>query len=257
MSLMAKQIYCFLFSLVIIGGPAFSAKAETTTVSVASNFITTAEKLVVMFEEQFDHKVKLASGSSGKIVTQILHGAPFDLFLAADFSHPIKLIENGMARREDLFTYAVGRLALFSSQIDKELEQGTAPLSSSNIKRIAVANPRLAPYGQAAFEYMQATNVLAATKDKLVYGNNVAQTYQFIATGNANIGFVALSQVLNVQKGSYWLVPQKYHAPLKQAAILTLKGTRNQAARDFYAFLKSEVARALIRQQGYDISEEG
>jgi molybdate transport system substrate-binding protein len=211
------------------------------------------QKIAQAFEQDTGHKAMLSFGATGSFYAQIKHGAPFQVLLAADALTPLKLESEGLGVAGSRFTYAVGKLVLWSRQPGLVDDKG-AVLRSSRFARIAIANPKLAPYGAAAVEVMGQMGVLKDMQPKIVQGENIAQTYQFVATGNAQLGFVALSQVLvdgKMAQGSGWPVPPGLHAPILQDAILLSKGRDNPAAPALLNYLKSEKARALIRSFGY------
>lgn len=223
--------------------------------AVASNFAGPFQALSSVFTTDTGHKAVMVSGSTGKFHVQIQSGAPFEVLLAADDETPRKLVAEGLAAGATQFTYAKGRLVLWSSQAGMVDPQG-AVLKRGEFERLAIANPRLAPYGAAAMEVLTALNLIDAVRGKLVQGENIAQTYQFIASGNASLGFVALSQVAPPGKpmaGSMWRVPEGLYSPIRQDAVLLNKGQGNPAATALLAFLKSEKAQALIRAQGYGL----
>ena len=229
------------------------AQAAEVGVAVASNFMAPMQKIAQAFEQDTGHKAMLSFGATGSFYAQIKHGAPFQVLLAADALTPLKLESEGLGVAGSRFTYAVGKLVLWSRQPGLVDDKG-AVLRSSRFARIAIANPKLAPYGAAAVEVMGQMGVLKDMQPKLVQGENIAQTYQFVATGNAQLGFVALSQVMadgKMAPGSGWPVPPALHAPILQDAILLGKGRDNPAAPALLRYLKSEKARALIRSFGY------
>jgi len=226
--------------------------AAEVRVAVAANFTATMQQLVERFERQSGHQVLVSYGSSGKLYAQLLNAAPFDLFLSADSARPQRLEQEGLALPGSRFTYALGRLTLWSS--DKALVvEGGKVLASDRYRRLAVANPKTAPYGVAALETIDALGLRAAVTDRLVYGENIAQTYQFVASGNAQLGLVALAQVQATQQGSWWLVPAALHAPLRQQAVLLKRGKDNAAATALHAYLQSDEARGIIKAGGYDV----
>jgi molybdate transport system substrate-binding protein len=227
----------------------FSAHAEKTLVAVASNFSGPAKAIVQQFEQKTGHKAVLSFGSTGKLFAQIGHGAPFDIFLAADSLRAQKTEQEGFAVDGSRFTYAQGRLALYSS--DKQLVSDKSTLLNQQIQRIAIANPKTAPYGIAAIEIMKQLNAYSSNQQKLVMGENIAQTYQFVATQNAQLGFVALSQIIHHDNGSRWIVSTELYSPLKQDAVLLIKGKNNPAASAFIEFLQSDAAKAIIGGYGY------
>ncbi len=232
-----------------------AVQAADVSVAVAANFSAPAQKLAQAFEQDSGHRLRLSPGSTGSLYAQIRNGAPFQVLLAADDATPFKLEQEGLGIAGTRMTYATGRLALWSRQAGLVDAQG-ALLRSPQLQRLAVANPRLAPYGAAAWEAMTNLGVLADLQPRLVQGDNIAQTYQFVATGNAQAGFVALSQVLQdgqLREGSLWRVPQTLHTPLRQDAVLLKPGQDSAAARALLAYLRSDKARTIIRSFGYEL----
>lgn len=232
--------------------PAYAAEVS---VAVAANFTAPMQKIAQAFEQDTGHRAVLSFGSTGAFYAQIRNGAPFHVFLAADDETPAKIDKEGLGVSGSRFTYATGRLVLWSKQPALVDDKG-AVLRSGKFERIAVANPKLAPYGAAAIEAMTKLGVLADVQPKIVQGDNIAQTYQFIATENAQLGFVALSQVISdgkIAQGSAWIVPADLHAPIKQDAVLLTSGKDNPAAAALLTYLKSEKVRAAIRSYGYEL----
>lgn len=230
------------------------ARAAEVSVAVAANFTAPMQKIAALFEQGSGHKAVLSFGSTGKLYAQIRNGAPFQILLSADDKTPARLEAEGQSVVGMRFTYAVGRLALWSSQAGLVDAQG-AVLRSGPFKRLALADPKLAPYGAAAVQTLTHMGLLADLTPKIVYGENIAQTYQFVSTGNAEIGFVALSQVFSDGKlgsGSAWIVPSDMHAPMRQDAVLLKTGENAPAARALLAFLRGDAALAVIRSFGYD-----
>ncbi len=233
-----------------------SAHADTTLVAVASNFSKPMTEIAEAFAKSTGHSAKLSFGSSGKFVAQIENGAPYEIFLSADDKNPIKLEQAGLAVAGSRFTYAIGKLVLWSVTPGLVDEQGQI-LSKGGFKHLALADPKLAPYGAAAIEVMKHLNVLDKLQPLFVQGENIAQTHQFISTGNAELGFVALSQVIDngkIASGSGWIVPDHLHKPILQDAILLKKGAENPAAPALLKFLKSPEAQAIIGKYGYDVA---
>lgn len=234
-----------------------STVAAELTVAVASNFTAPAKYLAEEFEAQSEHQVRLVFGSSGRFFAQISNGAPFDLFFSADQEKPQELIENGLAIDDSLFTYALGGLVLWSR--DEQLIQSSpAVLSSSQFRRLSIANARHAPYGIAAEEVLSNLNLLANLQSKLVRGENIAQTFQFVFTGNAELGFVAKSQVYQddiLISGSAWQVTEDLYSPIRQDAVLLQRASTNDAARAFLAFVRSGRGRSIIRSYGYVVGD--
>lgn len=223
--------------------------------AVAANFTAPMQRIAAAFEQDTGHKALLAFGATGKFYAQIKNGAPFQVLLAADDETPARLAKEGLALTETRFTYAIGRLALWSRQPGLVDGQGEV-LRKGAFMHIAIANPALAPYGAAASETLDKLGLLSALRPRMVQGENIAQTYQFVATGNAELGFVALSQVMSkgkISKGSAWLVPLSLHAPIRQDAVVLGTGRDKPAALALAAYLKSEKARAIIRAYGYDL----
>ena len=244
----------FLLSLAASLAMAFSAHAGEVSVAVAANFTAPMQKIASLFEQDTGHKATLAFGSTGRFYAQIKNGAPFDLLLSADDETPAKLAKEGLAVDASRFTYAIGKLALWSKQPGLVDAQGQV-LKSGNFDKIAVADPKLAPYGAAAVEVMTQMGVLNTLRPKFVQGENIAQTHQFVATQNAQLGFVALSQVMadgRLVEGSVWAVPATLYSPLRQDAVLLNKGQGNAAATALLQYLKGDKARAVIRGYGYE-----
>jgi molybdate transport system substrate-binding protein len=228
--------------------------AEEVKIAVAANFTDASKIIAKLFEKQSGHTTKISYGSTGKLYSQIEHGAPFELFLAADTKRPIKAEKEGLAVADSHFVYAKGKLVLWSIKPGL-FKEGESFLKSGEFKHIALANPKTAPYGQAAEQVMQQIDVLEKIRPKLVKGDSISQTFQFTATGNADAGFIALAQMKawKGESGSLWEIPSNYYAPIDQAAVLLKKGESNPAATDFLAFLKSDEAQAVIESYGYGV----
>lgn len=241
---------CLAALSALLAMPAFAAE---THVAVAANFTEPAKEIAVGFEKATGHKAVLSFGSSGTIFTQITQGAPFEVFLSADAERPVRAEKEGFTVAGTRFTYAIGRLVLYSTAPGLVDGRG-AVLKSNRFDKVAIADPKTAPYGVAAIETMQKLGVEAALKPKLVTGSSIAQAYQFTSTGAAQLGFVSLSQVIAVSGGSRWLVPNRLHSPIDQQAVLLKIGANNAAARAFIKFLKSRTALAIIRRYGYATS---
>lgn len=250
---MAKQ-YASSCLLTICLGCSASAFAETLNVAVASNFVAAMQRIEQAFEGNTDHEVRLIRGSSGKHYAQISNGAPFDIFLSADQHRPRRLIEEGFAEGSDVTTYAQGQLALWSRQNDLQLDREYL-LNTSNYDVIAIANPRLAPYGQAATELFGYLDLDPALSQRLVMGENIAQAFQFVFSGNADLGLVAYSQAMSLNlrgEGSVWLVPSELHQPIKQDMVILSDST---AAAEFAAYMKSDTVRDILLTSGYLLPE--
>lgn len=230
-----------------------AARAAEVQVAVAANFSAPMQAIAEAFEKDSGHKAKLAFGSTGRFYAQIKNGAPFEVLLSADDETPAKLVQEGAAEATSRFTYAIGRLVLWSSKPGFVDAKGEV-LRRGQYGKLAVANPKAAPYGRAAIETLTQLGLLAAAEPKFVQGENIAQTFQFVSTGNAELGFVALSQVMKdgkVQEGSAWIVPADLHEPIRQDAVLLAAGRGNPAAQALLDYLKGDKAKSAIRAYGY------
>ena len=230
---------------------ALCASADTAKVAVAANFAAPVTEIAERFAQATGHTIEPIVGSTGLLFAQIERGAPFDVFLAADTLRPALMVDRGLAIPSSRFTYAIGRLVLWQpGAVSKPTVEG---LRSEGVQKIALANPRLAPYGIAAQSVLEATGVAKHVQGKLVTGQNTGGTYALVASGNAQAGFVALSQALddNIPAEQYAEIPLTLHAPIRQDAVLTLKGGENPAARAFLDYLKSDDIQALIASRGY------
>ncbi len=230
-----------------------NAHADEVSVAVAANFAGPLAKIGEGFRAATGHTLKVSSGSTGKFYSQIVTGAPFDVLIAADDETPKKLIGEGLAVTGSNFSYAIGKLVLWSAQPGYVDDQG-AVLASGKFAHLALANPKLAPYGQAGAEVLKARGLTDALAPKIVTAESIAQAYQFVGTGNAELGFVALSQVATPGKpvtGSYWLVPPSLYSEIRQDAVLLKPGEKNAAATALLAYLKSAPAKAVIASYGY------
>ncbi len=217
--------------------------------AVAANFSAAAREIGALFADATGHEVRLSFGSSGQLYAQIVQGAPFDVFLAADRSFPRRAVSDGHAVAGSVFTYATGRLVLFSADADRVT--GAGVLQDGAFTRLALANPELAPYGAAAAEVLYALGLTGRLHSRVVLGNNIAQTYQFVITGNAELGFVSLAQVITHDRGSRWIVPQELHTIIAQDAALLRRGADNEAALAFLTFLRGSAAAAVLARYGY------
>ena len=229
--------------------------ADDVQVAVAANFTAPMQKIAAEFEKDTGHKAQLAFGATGKFYAQIKNGAPFEILLAADDMTPNKLEKEGLGIANSRFTYAIGKLVLWSSKPGFVDAQGDV-LKKGNFKHLSIANPKLAPYGAAAIETLTALNLLDAIEPKFVQGENIAQTHQFVATGNAELGFVALSQVMKdgkISEGSGWIVPSNLHRAIRQDAVLLANGKDKPAAAALLKYLSSDKAKVLIKSYGYDL----
>lgn len=247
------KLFFLLFILLCLFSVGYRAAAEESTIAVASNFIRPMTALVEEFEAKSSHKLRVVYGSSGRLFAQISNGAPFDVFLSADSVKPAALIEDGYGVTGSQMTYAIGRLALWSNKAVVKVDSEEI-LLNKEFSAIAIANPRLAPYGLAAKQSLESLGLWERLKSKLVQGENISQTYQFVFTGNADIGFVSYSQLGNGNNGemtNYWLVPSDYHDAITQDSVLLERGAENKASLGFINYLKSDSARKLIESFGY------
>ena len=231
-----------------------AAQAEVVQIAVAANFTAPARALAEVFARTTGHEAKLSFGATGAFYTQIKNGAPFDVLLAADNERPARLEKEGDTVAGSRFTYATGQLVLWSAKPGFVDDQG-AVLKGGHFGKIAIANPKNAPYGAAAVEAMEKLGLAATLQPKLVTGESIGQTFNFIATGNAELGFVALAQVLEggkLKSGSMWVVPAQYHAPIIQDAVILNRAASNPAAKAWMELLKTPQSKALIRSYGYE-----
>lgn len=246
-----KLVGLALFGAALTLGAA-PALAADTQVAVAANFTEPAKEIAEAFKAKTGHTATLTFGSSGQFYTQIAHGAPFEVFLSADAERPQKAEQEGLAVAGTRRTYAVGRLVLYSKTPGLVDAKG-AVLTSDKFAKLAIADPTAAPYGLAAVETLQKLKLYDVLTPKIVKGSSITQAYQYVATGNAELGFVALSQVINEPGGSRWLVPAADHTPIEQQAVLLKTGEKNEAARAFLTFLKSPAAIKIIKRYGYEV----
>jgi molybdate transport system substrate-binding protein len=240
-----------LSGLCLLLGPA-QAFAADVQVAVAANFTDPAKEIATAFEAKTHDHAVLSFGSSGQFYTQIAHGAPFEVMLSADADRPQRIEKEGLGVAGTRFTYAVGKLVLWSKTPGLVDGKG-AVLKSGMFNKISIADPDAAPYGVAAVQTMQKLGVYDALQPKIVKGTSITQAYQFVASGAAELGFVALSQVISDPSGSRWLVPEADHAPIEQQAILLTTGDKDPAARAFLDFLKGGEARKIIKKYGYEV----
>ncbi|WP_336743238.1 molybdate ABC transporter substrate-binding protein [Aureimonas altamirensis] len=229
-----------------------TAGAETVNVAVAANFTDAANEIAAAFADATEHDAVLSFGATGQFYAQITQGAPFQVFLAADDERPALAVREGYAVDGTVFTYAIGQLVLYSAEAGKVT--GPETLKAGNFQRIAIANPETAPYGAAAVQTMKALDVYDSLASKIVQGQSIGQAYQFVETGNAEVGFVALGQVSQTDAGSRWVIPQNLYQPIRQDAVLLKTGEDNPAALAFLDFLKGEEAGAIIHKFGYAIA---
>ena len=241
-----------LLLLLLLALLPYASHAGQASLAVASNFAAPMKQLAKQFEQTTGHTLTLSFGATGKFYAQIKHGAPFDVLLAADDETPARLIREGEAVHTQ--TYAIGRLALWSERTGF-IEGSAAVLRQNRFQRLAIANPRLAPYGAAAMDVLTRIKLGDRVQNKLITGESIAQTYQFVASGNAELGFVALSQVMQdgkLARGSVWVVPSSLHNPIRQDAALLKHGESNAAARALLDYLQTPAAHATIRSFDYE-----
>ncbi len=251
------HIKTLIFALLVLFHSLLTtASAGEVRIAVAANFTSTLNEIANQFERESRHTTLISSGSTGKFYAQIKHGAPFDVFLSADASRPQLLEDEGLAVPGSRFTYAVGRLTLWSPDPHILKDDGPTVLTNAQFEHLAIANPKTAPYGTAAKHVLEQLGLWHQLKNRMVQGENIGQTFQFVFSHNAQLGFVALAQVLDPKingAGSRWNVPAHLHEPLAQHAVLLTNGQRNTAAIAFLDFVKSSTARAIIERFGYEL----
>lgn len=235
------------------------AHAAETTIAVAANFTKTIEEIGKAFEQETGHKAKFSFGPTGKLYAQIKNGAPFDAFFGADERRPKLTIDDGIGVKDSYFVYAQGQLALYSGQHRVD-QNATEILKAAEFNKIAIANPRTAPYGERAQAYLKSQGLYDNVKSKIVNGESIAHAFQYVVTGNAQIGFIALSQIVDpqspvYQKGHYWILPQADYKPINQGAIITQRGADNEATQAFMTFIKTPKAIEIIKRYGYNIPQ--
>lgn len=233
---------------------AISAHAASTHVAVAANFTEAATEIAVAFRHKTGHQAVLSFGSSGQFYAQIIQDAPFQIMLSADAARPKMLVEAGFGVADSRFTYAVGKLVLWSKT--PGLVNNADTLQANTFAKLSIASPAAAPYGVAAVQALRALHLYDLLSAKIVQGNSIAQAFQFIETGNAELGFVAFSQLAGQAGGSRWMVPQNLYTPIRQDAVLLKKGTSNEAATAFMAFLKGPESRMIIEKYGYAFADQ-
>jgi molybdate transport system substrate-binding protein len=247
------SIICTLWATALGVIAVHAAQAGTVSVAVAANFSAPMQKIAAAFEADTGHKAELSFGATGKFYAQITHGAPFQVLLSADDTTPARLEKEGKAEPHTRFTYAIGTLVLWSAQPGYVDAQG-AVLKTGDFRHLAIANPKIAPYGMAAVQALDKLGVTARVQPRLVQGENIAQTHQFVATGNAPLGFVALSQVMvdgKIRAGSAWQVPAELHEPIRQDVVLLQAGKGHAAATALMQYLRSDKAKGIIKSYGY------
>ncbi len=239
----------FLFSPLVF--------SQTATIAVASNFTKTIEVVGKAYEAESGHHIKFSFGPTGKLYAQIKNGAPFDAYFGADEKRPLKTIEDGMGIADSYFVYAQGQIVLYSSTLPVKAN-ALEVLKDVKFKHLAIANPKTAPYGERAVAFLKAKGLYDGLESKLVNGDGIAHAFQYVVTKNAEIGFIALSQVVDpqspvYQKGQYWIVPQNEYKPINQGAVMTKRGQNNVAVKGFMKFMKSPKAVEIIKSYGYNV----
>ena len=252
------RIYCLFFLVSLSACVSSATQAEQLTAAIAANFAGTIKQLKPLFEHESGHRLITSFASSGTLFAQIHNGAPFDVFLSADEQRPQQLIRDGLAIADSSFIYASGKLVLWSSQPELIDPQGNilrdGLWQEKGIHHIALANPKTAPYGRAALQTIETMQLVDTISDYRVTGQNIAQTFQFVASGNVQLGFIAQAQLLALpesERGSYWRVPKEMHSPIQQMAVMLNRGRENSAAEAFLNFLQSPQAQSIIRARGY------
>lgn len=253
MQIFVSRFRLLIASLAMVVLSASAALADQVNVAVAANFTEAAKEIAAAFKTETGHEAVLSFGSTGQLYTQITQGAPFEVFLAADTARPEKAVEEGFGVKGSAFTYAIGKIVLWS--VNPDLVTGVETLQTGRFDKIAIANPGTAPYGTAAIEAMSALNIYDSLQPKIVQGANIAQAYQFVKTGNAELGFVALSQIGDNTDGSRWVVSDDLYDPIRQDGVLLKTGQGNPAAEAFLSFLKSAATVALIEKYGYGVDK--
>lgn len=236
---------------------AFAApvRADEVKVAVAANFTAPMQKIAAAFEKETGHKAIVSTGATGAFYAQIKNGAPFEVFLSADDETPAKLENEGLGAKGSRFTYAIGKLVLWSAKPGFVDDKGDV-LKKGSFEHIAIANPKTAPYGAAAVELLKKLGLYDGLAPKIVQGENISQAQQFVATGNAELGFVALSQVWKdgaLQSGSAWMIPKDQYTAIRQDAVVLSNGAGKPAAEALIKYLKGDAAKAVIRSFGYDL----
>jgi molybdate transport system substrate-binding protein len=250
---MKKSLPARLLALVAFAGLSLHAVAGEVKVAVAANFTAPMQEIAAQFEKDTGNKVQLSFGSTGKFYAQIINGAPFEVFLAADDETPARLDKELLTAPGSRFTYAIGTLVLWSAKPGFVDDKGEI-LKKGTFAHIAVANPKTAPYGSAGMETLKKMGLVEAIQPKIVQGDNISQTHQFVATGNAELGFVALSQVYKDGKltgGSAWIIPSADYNPIRQDAVILANGRKNPIAKELMDYLKGDKAKAVIKSYGY------
>ncbi|WP_027852323.1 molybdate ABC transporter substrate-binding protein [Marinobacterium litorale] len=243
------------FKAILVSGPLATGaqvSAGEVQAAVAANFTAAAKEIAARFEQDTGHTVELSFASTGKLYAQIINGAPFDVFLAADAARPEKLVSDGQAVTDSLFTYAVGQLVLWSAG-DSTIDDDGSVLKDKSLERLAIANPKTAPYGAAAVEAMEAMGLWEHYQSTTVRGDSIAQTYQMAYSGAVPAAMVARAQIALDSTGSSWLIPQSLYSPIRQQAVLLSASADNEAATAWMDYLKGDSAREIIQRYGYGL----
>ncbi len=250
-----KPLVRHILLAAVLAGATLTARAEEVSVAVAANFTAPMQRIAAEFEKSTGHKAVLVFGATGKFYAQIKAGAPFQLLLAADDETPARLVKDGDGVAGSVFTYAIGKLVLWSPKPGVVDDKGEV-LKAGRFEHLSIANPKLAPYGLAAMETLKVLGLADVLQSKIVTGESITQAQQFVVSGSAELGFIAFSQIHKDGKlmaGSHWLVPAKYHSPIRQDAVVLAKGKGNAAVEALAGFLKSKTAADIIRSYGYDL----
>jgi molybdate transport system substrate-binding protein len=250
-----RRLSLCLVLIALAGASAAGAHAAEAQVAVAANFAEPMKAIAAVLERSTGHTLQISTGASGAFYTQIKHGAPFDVFLSADNERPEMLEKDGLAQPDTRFTYATGKLVLWSARSGRVDDKGSV-LKAPGLGKVAYANPKTAPYGTAAVQVLERLGLKDAITPKLVQGESIGQTYSFVKTGNADVGFVALSQVLSggrLKEGSMWVIPQAHYDPIRQDVVLLKRGADNEAAKALLRLLQSPSIKDLIRSYGYEL----
>lgn len=250
-----KPVFRTLALSLALAGASFAAQADEVSVAVAANFTAPMQRIAADFEKATGHKAQLVFGSTGKFYAQIKSGAPFQVLLAADDETPTRLVKEGDGVAGSQFTYAIGKLVLWSPKPGFVDDKGEV-LKSGKFEHLSIANPKLAPYGLAATETLKVLGLAETLQPRIVTGESITQAQQFVVSGSAELGFIAFSQIHKDGKliaGSHWLVPAKYHSSIRQDAVVLAKGKGNAAVEALAGFLKSRAAADIIRSYGYDL----
>lgn len=252
---MIKTLTSRALAVIAVCALSLSAHAAEVNVAVASNFTAPMKVIAQHFEKETGHRAKLSFGATGQFYAQIKNGAPFGILLAADTTTPAKIAQEGLGLRDSTFTYASGTLVLWSKK-PTLIDQSGEVLKQGQFNKIAIANPKLAPYGAAALQVITKMDLGESLKSKIVEGSNISQTFQFVSSENASLGFVALSQVYEnnkLKEGSAWIIPKDMYTPIKQDAIMLTGSENNPAAQALMKYLRSEQAKVIIRSFGYNL----